>query len=271
MNIMIIGCGRVGSELAYRLFQRGDQVTVVDSIASAFQTLPPDFRGRTVEGEVLNQDVLRRAGIEHASALAAVTNNDAVNAVVAHLACSVYHVPSVVVRNYDPRRRAVLEAFGLQVVSSSSWGAQRIEEMLYQTDTLGRTAIHTVFSAGNGEVEVYEFAVPRAWQGSTVGDLVLEGTCVVVALTRVGRAVLPSRDTRLEVGDVMHVSATLECIEALRERLDRPPVGAPGAASAEHVGAQGNAPVSAPAEPVGAPDNAPVNAPGHAPHQAGED
>lgn len=216
MNIIVVGCGRVGAELAYRLFQKGHQVAVIDQVASAFDNLAPDFRGRTVEGEVLAQDVLRRAGIEQAEGLAAVTNSDSLNAVVAHVARTVYRVPQVVVRNFHPRWRPLLEAFGLQVVSSTSWGAQRIEELLYQPYA------RSVFSAGNGEVEIYELAVPEAWRGRTLQDLLPAGQCLAVALTRAGRAMLPSHEIRLEAGDIVHLSATLAGIEALRHRLSAP-------------------------------------------------
>jgi len=216
MNVIVIGCGRVGAELAYRLYQRGHRVTVVDPAEDAFDNLPADFRGHTVAGEALGQDVLRRAGIDQADGLAAVTPSDSINAVVAHVANSVYHVPSVVVRNYDPRWRPVHETFGLQVVSSTSWGAQRIEELLYQTE------IRTIFSAGNGEVELYEFGVPQAWHGRTLGELLPTDPCRAVSLTHAGRAKLPSPETRLEVGDVVHLSATLDGIQDLRKRLSGP-------------------------------------------------
>ena len=98
--------------------------------------------------------------------LAAVTNNDSLNAVIGHLARTHFGVPVVVVRNYDSRWRQVHESFGIQTVSSSSWGAQRIEELLYQQQT------RTVFSAGNGEVELYEFAVPDGWDGKSLDKLI---------------------------------------------------------------------------------------------------
>jgi trk system potassium uptake protein TrkA len=213
MKVIVVGCGRVGSQLAYRLFQKGHQVTVIDEVAMAFDNLPPDFRGRTVEGEVLSQGVLRRAGMEQADGLAAVTNSDSVNAVVARVARTAYHIPNVVVRNYDPSWRPLHEAFGLQVVSSASWGAQRIEELLYHAE------IRTVFSAGNGEVEICEFWVPEAWHGRSVQDLLPEGQCLAVGLTRAGRAILPSDETLLEAGDVVLLSATANGIEELRQRL----------------------------------------------------
>lgn len=213
MYIVVVGCGRVGAELAFRLFRRGHHVAVVDQASSAFEKLHPDYRGRTVQGEVLSREVLERAGIEHADGLAAVTNSDSVNAVLGRVARVIYRVPNVVVRNYDPRFMPLHEAFGSQVVSSTIWGAQRIEDLLQAA--FGRT----VFSAGHGEVEICEFRVPDAWRGRRVGELLRDLTCVPVAVTRAGRAALLSRETRLEPGDLLHVAATREGIEELRRRF----------------------------------------------------
>jgi trk system potassium uptake protein TrkA len=219
MNLIVVGCGRVGAQLAHRLSRRGHQVTVVDRLTADFRNLPPDFRGRVVEGDVLNQDVLHRAGIEQADGLAAVTNSDSLNAVVAHVARTVYGLGNVVVRNYDPRWRSVHEAMGLQVVSSASWGVRRIEELLYHGE------IRFVVAAGNGEVRIYEFAVPEAWHGRSLQELLSESQCLAVALTRAGQARLPLPETGLEAGDVVHVSATLEGMETLKKRLARPEEG----------------------------------------------
>jgi trk system potassium uptake protein TrkA len=214
MNYIIIGCGRVGAELAFLLHEKGHQVAIVDQSAAAFSNLHADFRGRTVEGEALNQDVLHRAGIEQADGLATVSNSDTVNAVVAHIARTVYRVPSVVARNYDARWRSLHEVFGLQIVSSTIWGAQRLEELLYSAE------IRTVFSAGNGEVDIYETAVPETWHGRHLSELLPVSQCIPVACTRAGRAMLPSPETYLERGDIIHISATLEGIEALRRKLN---------------------------------------------------
>ncbi len=214
MFVIVVGCGRVGSELAFGLFQAGHQVAVIDEVGTSFENLHPDYRGRTIEGEVLSEEVLKRSGIETADGLAAVTNSDSVNAVVGHVARTVYEVPNVVVRNYNPRWLPMHHAFGLQVVSSTGWGAQRIEELL--SDPRGRA----VFSAGNGEVEIHEVVVPSVWSARTVADLLGGAGCVAAALTRAGRAMLPSPDTPLEAGDVLHVSATRQGMDALRGRLE---------------------------------------------------
>jgi trk system potassium uptake protein TrkA len=215
MNIIVVGCGRVGSELAYRLYQNGHRVTVVDITASAFASLPPDFRGRTLEGEPLNQDLLRRAGIEQAEGIALVTSSDSVNAVVAQIAREVYGILNIVVRNYEPQWRSIYEIFNFQVVSSSSWGAQRLEELLYHVQ------MRSVFSAGNGEVEIYEFAIPAEWVDRPIKDILPNEDCIPVSLTRAGTALLPDRDIHFVEGDIALVSATLKGIEELRNRVSQ--------------------------------------------------
>lgn len=214
MYVIVVGCGRMGSDLTARLSRRGHAVTVVDFVGSSFQHLDPAYRGRTIEAESLGEGVLKRAGIEHADALAAVTNSDAVNAVVAHVARIVFKVPNVVARNYDPRWRPLHEALGLQSVSSTVWGAQRFEEML-ETPSL-----RSVFSAGNGEVEVYELVIPERWSGRPVSELVAGLECSLVALSEGGRAAIPTPGSTLTIGAILHVGATFEGAAALRRRLD---------------------------------------------------
>jgi trk system potassium uptake protein TrkA len=201
MNFIIVGCGRV---------------VVVDSRKDAFNRLHPDFRGRTLEGEGLAENVLERAGIREADGLAAVTNSDTLNAVVAHIAREFYSVPIVVARNYDPALRSVIEAFGLQTVSSTFWGAQRVEELLMNP-------LHkAVYSPGNGEVEVYEIIIPENWNGRMLGDLLDPvKQCYPVALSRAGKSALPEKNARLETGDILNVSSTLDGIGELTARLSQ--------------------------------------------------
>jgi len=214
MNFIIVGCGRVGAELCYHLYKSGHQVVVVDSNRQAFNRLHPDFRGRTLEGEGLADSVVECAGIREANGLAAVTNSDALNAVVAHAAREFFDVPIVVARNYDPNLRSVIEAFGLQTVGSTLWGAQRVEEMLMNPSE------KVVYSAGNGEVEIYEVRIPEEWSGRTLGELLSPlKECRPVALTRAGRASLPEVGTKLQEDDLLNVSSTFEGIRMLTERL----------------------------------------------------
>jgi trk system potassium uptake protein TrkA len=216
MNFIIVGCGRVGAELCYHLYKSGHQVVVVDSDRQAFNRLHPDFRGRTLEGEGLAESVLERAGIREANGLAAVTNSDSLNAVVAYAAREFFDVPIVVARNYDPNLRSVIEAFGLQTVGSTVWGAQRVEEMLMNPSE------KVVYSAGNGEVEIYEVRIPEEWDGHTLDSLMDSlKESHPVALTRAGRACLPSTGIGLQADDILTVSATFEGIGTLTARLSK--------------------------------------------------
>ncbi|HEY5731412.1 MAG TPA: TrkA family potassium uptake protein [Anaerolineales bacterium] len=216
MNFIVIGCGRVGSELAHHLFKSGHQVVIVDVNKQAFNRLHPDFRGRTLEGEGLAENVLERAGIREADGLAAVTNSDALNAVVSHAAREFFNVPVVVARNYDPSLRGLIEAFGLQTVGSTTWGAQRVEEMLINPSE------KVVYSAGNGEVEIYEVRIPKEWNDHTLGELLGPlKECRPVALTRAGRSSLPEADTKLHTDDLLNVSSTFEGIGELTACLSR--------------------------------------------------
>lgn len=216
MNFIVVGCGRVGAELCYHLSKSGHNVVVVDINKESFNRLHPDFRGRTLEGEGLAEGVLERAGIREADGLAAVTNSDTLNAVVAHAARAIYNVQNVVARNYDPNLRTVIEAFGLQSVGSTSWGAQRVEELMMNPTQ------RVVYSAGNGEVEVYEVQIPPEWNGRTLGELLdsLE-QCYPVALSRAGRSSLPDRNVELRTGDLLNFSSTFEGMREMMLRLSQ--------------------------------------------------
>lgn len=206
----------MGAELAYRFFQQDHEVAIVDQQPVSFNNLPADFRGHTIEGDGLAQDVLRRAGIEQADGLAAVTNSDPLNAVVAYVASSVYQVARVAVRNYDSRWLSLHQTFGLPAVSSTIWGAQQIEALLHSSD------LRLLASAGEGEVSFYQFIIPDHFHGLPLGKLFPEAECRIVALTRAGHAMLPAGNLPLETGDVVYISTTRAGIADLRTRLDMP-------------------------------------------------
>jgi trk system potassium uptake protein TrkA len=213
MYVIVVGCGRVGADLAGRLSRGGHDVTVIDHVGSSFEHLDPAYRGRTIEAEPLSEGVLKNAGAERADALAAVTNSDAVNAVASRIARSIFQVPVVVSRNYDPRWRALHEALGVHTVSTTLWGARRIEQLLENP------GLRAVFSAGNGEVEVYELVIGGHWAGQALSSLVDGIPCAPVSLTQGGKARVAEADARLGDGDLLHVAATRVNAERLRQRL----------------------------------------------------
>ena len=212
MRVLIIGCGRVGAELALALCNEC-LVTIVDQKGEAFDQLGPDFRGRTVEGEGFDPAVLRRAGIEAAGAVAAVTSSDSVNVVAARLARDTFHVPRVVARVYNPRRLSIYETFHIETVVSTTWGAQRIAQMLLDPP------LAVVSVVGAGEVQLVEVQAPAGWSGRQLESIFPDGGARVAAITRGGRASLPASEARLEVGDRLLVSLTKDGLLRLRSDL----------------------------------------------------
>jgi trk system potassium uptake protein TrkA len=213
-EIIIVGCGRVGVELALSIARQNYRVTVVDMNPRAFDRLGPDFTGRTVQGEGIDQEVLKRAGVETAHGFAAATTSDSVNIVAARVARDIYKIEHVVARIYNPRRASIYERLGLQTIASSSWAAQRMEQLLLHS---GLKSVHSV---GNGEVQLYEIVVPRAWAGQRLSALTADTGAVPVSLTRGGRATLASVEAVLQAQDVVHISATAEGVAALETRLN---------------------------------------------------
>lgn len=116
MNILIIGCGMVGSALAETLDNKGHDVSVIDRNKDRFETLPSSFAGFTTTGVAIDCDVLRRAGIESCDALFAVTDEDDMNIMVAQLANQTFNVPRIFARITDIRKGEVFEKLGINII-----------------------------------------------------------------------------------------------------------------------------------------------------------
>ncbi len=116
MKVVIMGCGRVGSQLADRLDREGHRVSVIDVSTKSFGRLPETFRGRTVVGTGIDADVLRQAGIEEADAFVAVTEGDNRNIMAAQVAREIFGVAECVARIYDPAREEIYREIGLDTI-----------------------------------------------------------------------------------------------------------------------------------------------------------
>ena len=130
MNIVIMGCGRTGAQLAANMVAAKHKVTVIDISTSSFARLPASFGGTALFGDGTDEEVLRKAGIEQADAFVAVTQSDNRNIMGAQIAKYVFHVPRVVCRIYDPLRKDVYEAVGLEAISPTTVFADLIMSQL---------------------------------------------------------------------------------------------------------------------------------------------
>lgn len=130
MTFIIVGCGRVGSRLATELDAGGHNVIVVDRDPFAFRSLPKSFRGTVLLGDGLQEEILKKAGVEMADAVVAVTQDDNRNIMAAQLAKHVFKVPKVVARIYDPHRQEIYQGLGLETVSPTIVITDLIKEAL---------------------------------------------------------------------------------------------------------------------------------------------
>lgn len=197
LRIIVIGCGRVGSRLAVGLSAEGHDVVVIDRSREALAALGPEFDGETVLGTGIDEDVLRRAGIEVADACAAVTADDNTNIMAAQVAKVVFAVPKVVARIYDPDRERIYHQLGLDTVSTVKLGATSIRSLI-TTDELQHIGV-----LGSGEVRIVQSVVRRGLAGKTVEEAELPGTFRVIALIRNGSARLLHARSILAEGDVL--------------------------------------------------------------------
>lgn len=139
MRVIILGCGRVGSKLATILDAEGHEVTIIDLQAEQFRRLGPDFKGTAMVGTGIDEDVLRRAGIEQADAFVAVTNGDNTNIMSSQIAKVIFKVPKVVTRIYDQVREDTYHALGLETICPTTIGALTIKNVL-----LGKTVEESI-------------------------------------------------------------------------------------------------------------------------------
>ncbi|GCE17839.1 potassium channel family protein [Dictyobacter kobayashii] len=116
MNIVILGCGRVGATLATQLDEAGHTVSVIDNSSDSFQRLSPKFKGEKIVGNGVDEETLRRAGLETADAFAAVTNGDNRNIMASQIAKEIFNIKKVVCRIYDPLREQTFRELGLETI-----------------------------------------------------------------------------------------------------------------------------------------------------------
>ena len=213
MKILIIGCGRLGAGLAQTMLFRGHSVVVVDKDPLAFERLGSGFKGQTVIGVGFDRNVLLKAGIERTDGLAAVTASDETNVLIGRIAQQIFRVPKVVARLYDLRQAEIYRRLGLPTVAPTSWGINRIGEMLLYSP------LDAVYSLGNGEVDLLEMQVPQILIGKLVRDLTLPGEIHVVAISRDGKTFLPTSGATLQEGDLLHLATLTTSASRLRGLL----------------------------------------------------
>ncbi|MGZ4154747.1 MAG: potassium channel family protein [Actinomycetota bacterium] len=213
MRVILVGCGRVGSELTIQLGRAGHEVIIIDKRQSAFDRLPPGFNGRTVVGLGFDRDVLEEAGIKEADAFVAVTNGDNSNIVSARVAREYYHVPKVIARIYDPRRAEIYEKLNIPTVATTTWGVKQIMLML----THPREEIKE--SLAGGDLFRMRLRVPPHLVGSPVSRLEVEGKVKVIGVDRGGHGFIPVASSTFQDGDIAQLMLHKDAVDTLDQLL----------------------------------------------------
>lgn len=193
MNILIIGCGMVGSELAAELDKAGHDISVLDISEQSFELLPDDFSGFTTVGVPLDTEMLRRAGIESCEALCAVTSDDNMNIAAAEIAKKLFGIKRVFARIRDIRKGEIYESLGISTVCPTTLVVNAARKALEETPT----ETSSIRLQGHS-VKFITLEVPEEYVGSAPEDIIYDPGEVLFAIERQGKMRFFSRTDRIE-------------------------------------------------------------------------
>jgi trk system potassium uptake protein TrkA len=186
---------------------------VVDKNAAAFRRLPPGLAVTSIVGYGFDRETLAAAGIDRATALAAVTNGDNSNIVTARVARESFGIEHVVARIYDPQRASVFQRLGIPTVATVTWTTEQVLRRLLPD------AAPVDWLEPSGGVGLVELAVPPSLAGRKLADLDEPGSWTTTILTRMGSASLASPGVVAQEGDRVHVAVRLDAVDRLRARF----------------------------------------------------
>lgn len=172
MNILVVGCGRVGCSLVLLLEKLGHAVSVVDELSQNIDKLhemtDDHIGGMTVIGVPIDIDVLRSAGIESCDAIAAVTPDDNINIMVGQVAETIFHVPRIITRVTDPSRKEVFsQRFGMRAICSTNLTVHAMLAGLLSDDAPDNHSI----TIGSSSANFLSFPIPKAYVGRMLSTL----------------------------------------------------------------------------------------------------
>ena len=213
MKIIIMGCGRVGSQVSLLLVRHGHEVTVIDHDDNAIARLGMEFKGKVVHGLGFDKNILLEAGVESAEGFVAASSSDNANIVAARIARNIFRVPRVVARLYDPVRAEVYQRLGLTTISSTAWGAERIVEVVTHADL---DVLHVFQDGGTTMVRV---EAPARLNGHRVAQMNIPGEVSVTAISRNEHTFIPVSGTEFQEGDIIYLAVIPTAMVRLEELL----------------------------------------------------
>ena len=212
MYVIIVGCGRVGSELAKLLTGEGNNVVVIDKSQDSFERLGGTFNGLTLVGNGFDLNLLKQAGIEKADAFCAVTNGDNTNLISAQVAKKIFKVPKVIARVYDPQRAHIYAALGLDILSGTILFASMLRDKIIES----RFSSYLIETK---ELGVIEIEVHNSLVGKTIQEVNVPGEFLVVAIRRLQGVILPESGTVLKNKDILMAAVKVASLKKIKERF----------------------------------------------------
>ncbi|GAB4002963.1 potassium channel family protein [Nocardioides ultimimeridianus] len=219
MHVVIMGCGRVGSTLARSLEDRNHTVAIIDTEPDAFRRLGPGFNGDKIAGVGFDQQVLEKAGIRRAEAFAAVSSGDNSNIIAARVARETFGIQSVVARIYDPGRAEVYQRLGITTVATVKWTADQVLRRMLPAGA------EPDFRDPSGTIRVDHITVPEPWIGQLMIDLQIQSGSRIAWIDRLGEGMLPTRETRVQEGDMLHLAMREDNAAHVYQVLENGPEG----------------------------------------------
>ena len=215
MNILIVGCSRVGGELALLLSQEGNNVTIVDKQPESFKRLGGTFNGQTVTGHGIDLETLAKAGIATADAVVVVTNGDNTNIMISQIAKNIFHVPNVIARMYDPRRSEIYQHLGLDIISGTTLVAAMIRDKMIDR-RLSAVFLET------SELGSIRLTVPANLSGKLVGEINEANEFLINCIVRKNKSttIIPLTTDRLETGDTVVGVIKKTCIKKISKLFE---------------------------------------------------
>lgn len=135
---VIVGCGRLGGNIANTLSDMGEDILIIDKREDAFRKLSPSFGGMTMVGDAADIDCLRDAQIQDASTLIVVTDDDNTNILIAQMVKDFFYTEHVITRLYDPERQCVYDELGIETICPALLSAKEIGKLLLSAQSLER-------------------------------------------------------------------------------------------------------------------------------------
>jgi trk system potassium uptake protein TrkA len=212
MYVIIVGCGRVGAELAKLLSGEGHDVVIIDKSRDSFSRLGDTFNGLTMAGNGFDLALLKQVGIEKADAFCAVTNGDNTNLISAQVAKKIFRVPKVFARVYDPQRAHIYAALGLDIIS----GTMLFSAMLRDKIIESRFSSYLIESKDLGVIEI---EVKNSLVGKTIQDINIPGDFIVAAVRRMQGVIIPEPKTVLKNKDILMGVVKVSSLKEVREKF----------------------------------------------------